>query len=356
MIFYIFLALFIWFVCKRIKTSNKNKERFLQALFGGLVCIFLSSCRSINTGSDSLAYYNTFQRVLTLNWHNLFVAHLDMENGFRVFLKIISYVSSSYHWLFFCTSLVSLIPVMIYLYYYSPNIGMGWAIYILSNGFIFEMCTIRQAMAIGICVLNLMYILRNKKSNKSFFISVILVFLCMLIHRSSIVFLPLIFVARFVKKNDIIIYFIIIFGITVLTLSLPYIVDALYNLGILGIKYYQQASEGHGIARIIMPLTILALFFFVRKRMYKIDDNTTVWEMSIIFSFIISVSSFWVFIFSRTNLYYQLLYISIIPKIIDASFYYHNKRIIGIFTMMLFVLYFIASYDANNYYDYIFWN
>jgi len=356
MVFYILLAIVIWFSCSAIRSDDEPKRRKKQALIGGITILLLSSCRSVYTGSDSLGYYRTFQRVAHLSRKDLFSVNLSMENGFRVFLKIISYISVSEHWLFFVTSFISIIPIIIFVYKYSKNIGLSWAIYILSNEMIFEMCTIRQSMAMGLSLLSLMYCIEHEKNKKTLIISLSVLLIAFSIHRSSIVFSIIVLITYYIRDFNLKHYLIAIISVVVIIFGMSRFRNYLYINQILGQKYYDQFSTGSGIARLLIPLSILFAFLVFRRNIYNDDKNATTWEASIIVSLLISISSFWVYIFSRTNLYYQLLYISSVPSIVSSSRIQNNKLIINSLVFAGFLLFFILSYDKNNFYDYILWN
>ena len=176
--------------CKRTSGTLEQRQR-RTAIVPALLLALVLGLRHPSMGID-LAYGKwggylwSFEMISKYSWHELL--QLDgwrnYEWGYIFYNKILSYISTSDQWLLFVSASISLLPLAVLFAKKSRDIAFSYIIYMGLPCFLLPFSGLRQAIAIGICVLATPSIC--DKNWKRF---LIIVLIATLFHSSAVIYL-----------------------------------------------------------------------------------------------------------------------------------------------------------------------
>ena len=207
---YIYLIVFV-LVASLISNAIGNPKRkdMFVLLVSGIALFALYVLRDYEVGRDILGYSEIYE---SMQSQVLFDASWTwMEWGYVLLMKLSSMIGLSFRGFLAIVYSLILIPLGVFVKRYSQNVTLSIIIFICFQLFVFSMSAIRQTLAMSICITA--YMVANRNGIKSFLIYCLLVFFAVLVHRSSIVFVPAYFLMR--KKLD--------FGMVLMYLSILFL-------------------------------------------------------------------------------------------------------------------------------------
>lgn len=189
-------------VKKHAIKCNKKKRYVIVAFF---FLMLIAMLRSYNVGRDLQShYYNTFLRVVNIDWSNLFT--LGYENGYLVFYKIISLFTDNGQWMIAIHALIVIGIIGWVIYRNSDNVVMSTFLFITTNAWFMYMNIMRQAMAVCIVLIGLEALKNKKWQYKRYVMYILFVVLAMQFHSSAFVafFMPIFDYISFKRENILI--------------------------------------------------------------------------------------------------------------------------------------------------------
>lgn len=195
MILYIVI---LYILCSKINNKNRN----LYFLIGSLsVAFLLTALRGLTVGEDTLGYINEFKYAVASNHglHNYLVGALSRryitDIGYQVFQWIISRFTSNPQVLLASCGLIYVYGIYTIL---KNNCKYEFVsvLSFLAMMFLQSFNVMRQYVAVGLCC-----IAWGKKNDKRFVISIFLILIAMLFHRSAIVFFIIFIVDRLKSRR-----------------------------------------------------------------------------------------------------------------------------------------------------------
>lgn len=225
---YIFLFLLFSFSAigeNGLPFQKYSKEFFKYIIF--LSFLYFFCCRAY-IAADWLSYYPFFERAPTLfdgsqNIHK-FLQNSIFEKGYAFYNVVLKTICSNYLFLQFVSAFLDFIVLHHFFKQYIPrHYILGWALYLIFQGYVFEIIILRNAKSIMFFLISIKYI-NQKKPLKYFGLN----FLGFLFHTSSIIYFPLYFLGRLKRKPKIEI-FLFIFGNIVYLLNIQWIKEILIN-------------------------------------------------------------------------------------------------------------------------------
>lgn len=186
--------------CKNHNTTNRRRKNYTFVAFACLALIAM--LRSYNVGRDLQShYYNTFLRVVNIDWNNLFT--LGYENGYLVFYKLISLFTNNGQWMIAIHALFVIGVTGWFIYRNSENVVMSTFLFITTNTWFMYMNIMRQAMAVCIVLIALEIWKRKDWKIKRYVLYVAIVILAMQFHASAFIafFMPIFDYLPFKRKH-----------------------------------------------------------------------------------------------------------------------------------------------------------
>ena len=349
--------------------ANKSKSKtacifllFISALFP----ILLAGFRDISIGTDTSNYYGKLVQALRYDTFDQFRKISDMEVGFVLFTYLCSKITDSQIAYFIFVHSLVIIPVFVALYRCRSFVNFANALFIYY--FIFYCATLnttRQAIAVSIVLLSLSYLVYNEKCK-----SLILIFFAYLFHRTAILFffiyLIYIFTRKYNIRQNVGKYFI---AITFILIFLYVLVNYINILDVIigqreNYATYLLSVDDSNISKSSL---ILYLFVFILIwRAYILYPNNILSFFLIVSLFSIGMIFLTIIapVFSRLNMYFNIIQVFSIPYILNNSFVAFNgkkKKLASGFSKVTLFLYILILWyfsviikQSNQVYPYLF--
>ena len=286
MIYWVLLAIFALLImfeeCNikfNIIKSHKVSGKKLYIASVSIILVLIAGLRSTEVGADTEMYETLY------NWCSEFNSFFEGWNswhrsGVEVGYYTLEYIISrffSFQAFLLVTSTISIIPVMLVIYRYSKNYWYSLFMYIAFGYFSFAMGGIRQACAMGICMLA--YICAKEKKLFKF---LMLIAVAMCFHKSAILFVPVYWIGK-LRKNKVIlpIFIILLCGSFILKNKLYAI------LNLFSRQAFDVATDQGGIRMFALMVFTVAIGwfyynkFFSKKKDYGEDNWTLLLMLSI---------------------------------------------------------------------------
>lgn len=175
--------------CSNFAIKEKNGRK--AVCFIAFLALFLMfALRHQSMGVD-LAYWSNygylgrFDEIAEISWSKIFnVTVSHYERGYIIFNKLISFLNNNRQFFLGSCAFCTLLPIIYVIYKKSVSPFQSIVIYMGLPVFLLSYSGLRQALAIGLCTLSLIFI-QNKKPLKF----VLLVLLAATFHKTSMIFL-----------------------------------------------------------------------------------------------------------------------------------------------------------------------
>ncbi len=251
-------------VKESVDSNKTRRSKKVYILLCSMVLIFFAGMRSVEVGADTNMYktlfdyasladsfsngYNSWQRGGVEIGYYVFEYFFAKHYNFQLFL--------------FVVAVISIAPVMVVIYRYSSNYYYSIFLYIAFGYFSFAMNGIRQAMAIGICMIA--YIFYRERKLCLFLLTII--FACFF-HKSAILFFPVYWIGKIPKEKKNIYIFL---GALVAVFIFRSRLFVLLNM--FSRQQYLIASNQGGL-RMFLVMFITAMIGWVFFYRYIIKQN-----------------------------------------------------------------------------------
>lgn len=361
MIFYILLlmAVLLDFILEYMYKKNEDNIKndklkkianfiFKYRLITVLPLIFLSTFKADSVGCDTYEY---------IRWYEIENYRSDL--CYSILQLIVFRMGISYRLLWFVISTFVSFVFVVFINEFSENKFMSFILYITLGVFSITLCFMRQIIAIGFLLLEIIA-LKNKKYKTAILFNIIAI----LFHRSA--FIGILFILfKFVKLNGKMIFFIY-FSAIVVSLLLPYIIGLLSKIGYVGYltKYFivntgllKKNSINSILYTVSLNIIFLVFYIFIRylKKLDYKENETIYYLLSIyLFSPIIKIMGLLLNangLFDRLHVYFFIMLIIIIPnclsKLKSTKKLYHVSNVLCYVIAICFLCY--LSYI--NYYE-----
>ncbi|WP_165835589.1 EpsG family protein [Ruminiclostridium sufflavum] len=202
MIIYIILMLTVLLcgTALNVNYTQKRKRNFLLLFF--TIITALAMLRKYTVGIDTKHFCNGYKVISNLNWNSF--DNINYEWGFTALCKLLNYISPEPQLLIIVSSLLIFPPVGMFIYKSSEDVVLSTYIFISLNIFSMNMNVMRQSIAVGIILLGLEYLKKNKYL---FFIAFVL--FASIFHQSAIICLIMIVYYRMNYKKRTLLYTLI---------------------------------------------------------------------------------------------------------------------------------------------------
>ena len=333
---------------KTISFQGKN----IYIAIAAFILVLVAGLRGSSVGMDTEMYRRLYQFVKESSSVNVVLNSWQSGNteiGYVIFEFIISRFAD-YQFFLMISAVISIVPVLIVIYNYSKNIWFSLFLYISFGLYTFCFTGLRQAIAMGLCMLA--FIFSNKKKLVPYLIFAVL---AIFFHRSAAVFFPIYWLKN-VRINKYTI------GLYLLLLALSNIfknqIFSIINL--LSRQQYVSSDDSGGIKMYILMLGIMFLIYLYRKQYFKTynsDINETILVLFSISTIIWPISSANAAVF-RLYYYYFIFIVLLLPNLISSIEKKSNKVvyfflfiIVGIVLLQFYVVWSSLKFEPY----YFFW-
>lgn len=219
--------------------------------------------RASTVGKDTQFYSYSFTQFPDIPWSKLFTTRIyatesanwffDFEPGYRIYNKLLSYLSSSRQMITVCNSVFIIVLIYQFIKKNSPNYMLSIWLYITLGIFQTEMNVTRNAISILIVYNALEYIEKKELSKYIFWCCIASSF-----HSAALIFIPIYWCANYWRVSiDKCVY--VILGAIICGIICPYITPYLVGIVPSGLETY-LAAESENIQSIIVGMLHLCVF------------------------------------------------------------------------------------------------
>lgn len=327
-LFYLF---WYWIYFQRAKGfccsgSMMIKPGYTVWLIISFYLVFSVGLRSQTIGIDSPSYVDFFEKSSLFSLQELFY-RTNTEWGFLLINKYLSFWKIPYGIFFLVVSVVSIIPVMQYIYRDSKYPLLSLIIY-FSIVYPWTYSAMRQCMAIGLTTFSIKFI-----KNRRFFLFLLVVLLASSIHKTAIIFLPMYFTNRIPFNKKMV---FIVLAVCCLVLAYRSVVGEWMT------KYarilYEVDSTTGGIRYTLILFVTLFMSIFLFSRIQRNEpDIVPEFYAVMILPFLFRISSFNPVVY-RLTWYFEVLSFVFIPNYLSLI---RTRwiRISGILVYMVLYIY-----------------
>jgi len=328
MVLYIFLVLFSILVGYMFKNNNKRGNIFFFLLF--LVLFIISAFRDI--GTDLPVYKSIFEDSRTI-----YVKDYNNEPGFIFINRIIALFTSNSDVAIGVFSFLSLFLIYRTIQYYKQEFDIQFCLFAFVGLFYFQSFNLlRIYFTSYILCYFFKYMIRG--STKKY---LVIIALCTLIHYSAILMLlPGVFYILYTKSHRLFwigISVIIIFIIVLL----PYL--EIFNIFDRYSSYLQDSAlnfqnNKFGVAQFLFHSPLYVLYYYSRKRLNNRDVDLLLVYTT--FSLLYACLGYKILMIGRVSIYYIVIYVIIIPRILFQLKlnHYKNLKLIKFFIILILLL------------------
>lgn len=299
------------------------KEKFGKNIYcvGMWAVLFSMEAVRANVGVDYNLYGTIYTNLQRQDLDNIMTQ--KMEKGFLIPMKYISDVCWHYQVMFVIIAFILVTSIVIYIYKNSDKPYLSFFFFLTSGLFFNSMCFMRQLIAAAI----ILYAMRYIKNNQTFRFVVFVLFASS-IHISSLIMIPIFFIAKIKMSKKVL-------GIYSAIILLAY----LFSWEIIGFvtKYvytiYDIESNyevTHGIKKLYAIIFIVAFVvaFLLRKQLVKKDKFNNVLINFLFYAAVFEVMGTKHAVLSRFSLLFLIPSMLILmPQVIEVGWKFIKERI-----------------------------
>ena len=347
MIYWILLAIF-GFLSLIIKRDYKIQLISKRAISGKkiyivlvtIILIIIAGLRSTRVGADTDMYRKLYGYIAGTNsFLNGYLLRSGVEIGYFILEFVVSRFFPFQVFLFI-TAAISIIPIMIVIYRYSRNMFMSLFFYITYGYFSFAMGGIRQACAIGICMIA--FIISREKKLIPFIITVAI---ATSFHISAVLFLPVYWLNSIKKKKIIVFAYIVLLGLAFLFKN-----QIFTFLNLFSRQAFTAATDQGGTRFFATMIIAVAIgwFYYNRFLSQNMEYSGTNWELLLMFSMstimwpIASVNAE----LNRMYYYYHIFIFLYLPNLMKSL--KRSERTLIEITFIAISCYYLQAYIING--------
>lgn len=331
----------------RIKQGN------LIPIIGTVLALgVFAGLRDISFGTDLLGYQDRFLSYVPFVGYNEIV--MDYKQGtmkdflFYITMKIFSDVGLSYQVFMAAVTGFYIITVSILIFKYSKKPVISFIMFFCLAWLPFSFTGLRQTVAMGICIISLIFLLNDKQSISA----IVCIFLAGFVHSSAWIF----FIAPIIARLDIRLGKIRFIGVTVASLTLSVLGSTLFRQIIVAIAWnntmanYADFDISLNWSGFIIQLIIAAVSFIFYDTVINNNPN-----MSLLYSMMAIGVGFQAFStvvaeMFRVSMYFSIASICVYPAVIMSIKRKDYRTLAFYLSILLLLIYF---FQADKFATYI---
>lgn len=298
------------------RQNSKERINVSNILFIIIVCylILIIGLRSKSVGIDT-GVYSVYYPIYSKRQFDISsLLELDEDAGYVLLCRVCGgYLGLSWTSFSLLIAAIYVVPIMILIKKYSCNAPFSILIFVLSGYFTFAMSTIRQSIAIALCIIAYIFY-RDEK----FKISILSLVLAATFHISALIFiLYIIFLRVKITQKKFLSWIFAILIIDILGFSALRSLLS-YFLSITGRNYsYLEGTSGL-LTEIFFILTICLAYFIFWYNPGIVEDHQDEIKAILLSAAILPIVAFHPALF-RSYYYFSIFEILFIPLIVKES-------------------------------------
>lgn len=325
-----FILLFIAFICSVNNKGLKDHKTAFFIAYSFLMLLIFRVFLNIYSVPDLLSYEIGYKQISNMNLIKVpfgYISDIKMdEPGFRILMKIPSYLSSNFYFFLFCYSIVWLYGYFKVILKYSDYVILS-ILLLLVGSYNQSIFVIRQHMAILIVFMSYPYIIN--KSLRKYLLMIVLAFS---MHQTALIALPLYFLYHIRNRKILIIVFIVctIFLYLGISFLLNYIgMEVLDGYS----SYVNSDIQTNSTGVFIIAIELFFYIFFLKKNVWDNGINRLLFIV-LTFGFIVNLCGIGFNPTSRMTMYFTSVSFLSIPKTIS----YINSPLMRFAFMMSYLV------------------
>lgn len=337
-----YLLIFLPIVIYLIGLSKGKKYNKTCIIMFFTILILLLAFRSIETGTDSKAYYITFNNISNLQFGNLLHYSDKEEFLFYVLNKIVVLIGGDFQCFLLVCSLISILPLL-FLYKKEVNNSILMiSLFLIVAPFSIFFSGIRQSLALGIVAIAYKFI-----KDKKIIPFLLLIVIASYFHKSAIFCLILYPLYHVKITNKWLIFiipimaFLFLFREQIFSIILQFISTSFYE----AYNYIKPT----GAFSILILLSLFAIYTYLLPDKTKLDKNyiglRNFLLMAICIQFFASINSQ----IMRIN-YYLLLFIPLLIPKVKEKCKDGNIKLVNLIEFVM-IVFFISSFFYKGFTD-----
>ncbi|SCZ81240.1 EpsG family protein [Pseudobutyrivibrio xylanivorans] len=301
-----------------------NARKMFCILSGLIISLFIGM-RNTMVGTDMPGYIIGFKIASKTNWGEIWRTQIyNFDQGFIVFLKLLSSISSNTQMLCLGCSIISVAPVAYWIYKKSAIPYLSYVIYFGLPLFIWYYSALRQMIAIGICCMSIMAIQERRIIKFLFY-----VLIASLFHYTAVIFIAAYPIYWFkVSRNARRLSIMVLPLFIIFRKALFGILKHVLNKGTYDIL------ETDSYTFFIVLCCIYILGCVMTKPM---ENQNGLLNLLFVACFTQAFGSVHP-IASRTTYYFEIVLIILLPSLVINYRNTNTRKIIFVFTMIAFLL------------------
>ena len=233
-----------------------------------------------------------------------------------------------------------------YVYKYSDDVVLSFALYLGMGAYTFAFSGIRQAIAMAIILLCV-----EQFFNKNYYRTYIYLILAVLFHTTAIIILPFLLISK-IKISNLVILFYFVIGIffVVFRIQIGQFITLVYQESYIG--RYRSMGQLGGTA--LFLLILLVFYFYTNSRQIRTaGSKESRFFHSLVISFLLQSMASFAYTFTRLNLFYMQTFLTLIfPESLHKNKL--NKRFGRIYNLIRIIIYIVfIVIMINQFYGYI---
>ena len=319
---------------KSFNKTSLRKRHYILLAFGCMTII--SMVRSYTVGRDLTAhYYQTFLRVLTMNWDKVFT--LGYENGYLVFYKLVGLVTENPQWMIALHALFVIGVTGWFIYRNSDDVVLSTFLFITTNTWFMYMNILRQSMAVCFVLIGL-ELLKKEWRPRNLVFYYLLALLAVQFHHSAILALcfPIFMKLPFQRKHIAISLFLIVGSLVSYSMIYRFIDLLSYDKRDYG-AFYAETEGALNITNLyfffifafIFFLGVLVLVYYKRKTEEGYSDNFVLYMVLILV--VCRLLSIKLSVISRMTYYFVPFSFLLLPRALKMMKNPNNRLVIRTF-------------------------
>lgn len=305
----------IWFLTNNIRLTKQGRN-LLFIFISSASLILIMGLRDISVGTDIKTYFFVFENS-HLFWHNKSSGY---ERGYILFNLFFKNIGINFQWFLAFLSTFFVFSISMMYYAYSKNVFLSFYLNFTMGLFQMSMSGLRQTMAIGITIIAVFLLLKNK-----WILFVMLTLIAFSFHSSSIVVFIFLLIYKFKlnRKQALFIFFLSI-GVPLLISRSSVLFDFILSL-IRNTKYAfyieifepTQTKLNVILASSLIPL--FSIFYFPKHtKTTNMNDTFSLFFLASCFVLSINILALSIPLIERTGFYFLFYNSLLIPNTLES--------------------------------------
>ena len=319
-------------------TMSQQKRKRIVILFLAPL-LYIQTFKSAASLPDLQDYVEVYVKTGALSWSSLIKSGFDvdysMEPGYIFLNKIISLINTNEHFLFFVIAAVTLVCYGLTIKRFCAFASLACLLYFFGP-FSQSLYVLRQHLSIAVFLLALPYVIQRKPLK-----FILIAIISILLHYTSIVFLPLYFLYHVNDKKKLAI--LLIGGSLILKLLMMVILN--YAVSIYGSYSVYLDEDGTNFKVPLLLLIAVIIRIFLTSDNYLREGENRLITILLCVGFVVSFAGMGFGPSARLFMGYTSLLWLTIPQTLSIINNARTRKMVGAFYVFASILMFRALFN-----------